>query len=100
MAEVLTVEQAAEKLHVKPHTVREYLKRGMIPGRKLGRSWRILDTELEWFLSSSRPPSPPRKRISVLGMGADIEGLSSEDFIQRKQEEIEWENRRFREDTK
>lgn len=96
MAQILTVEQAARKLQVKPHTVREYLKRGMIPGRKLGRAWRILDTELEWFLSSSRP-TMPSKRISARGIGADIEGLSSEDFILRKQEEIERENRRFRE---
>ena len=98
MSEVLTVEQAARKLHVKPHTVREYLKRGMIPGRKLGRSWRILETELEWFLSSSHP-MPPEKRISVLGICKDLEGLSSEDFIRRKQEEIEWENRRFPEEA-
>ncbi len=97
MAEVLTVEQAAKKLHVSPHTVREYLRHGMIPGRKLGRSWRILETELESFLSSPQP-IPPSKRVSIRGIGADIEGLSSEDFIRRKQEDIEWENRRFRED--
>lgn len=98
MVRILTVEEVAEKLRVKPHTVREYLKRGMIPGRKLGRSWRIIETELEWFLSSSRP-MPPSKRISARGIGSDIEGLSSEAFIRRKQDEIEWENRRFREDA-
>ena len=98
MAQVLTVEQAAKKLQLKPRTVREYLKHGMIPGRKLGRSWRILDTELEWFLSGSRPVPPP-KRISVRGIGADIEGLSSEDFIRRKQDEIALENRRFPEEA-
>jgi excisionase family DNA binding protein len=98
MAQVLTVEQAAKKLQLKPRTVREYLKHGMIPGRKLGRSWRILETELEWFLSSSHP-MPPGKRISARGIGADIEGLSSEEFIRRKQEEIAIENRRFREET-
>jgi excisionase family DNA binding protein len=98
MSEVLTVEQAASKLHVKPHTVREYLKRGMIPGRKLGRSWRILDTELESFLSGSRPPAPT-ERVSILGICADVPGLSSEEFIRRKQDEIRRENRRFPEET-
>lgn len=42
---------------------------------------------------------PPSKKISARGIGSDIEGLSSEDFIRRKQEEIERENRRFREDA-
>ncbi|MCX6377355.1 MAG: helix-turn-helix domain-containing protein [Armatimonadetes bacterium] len=98
MAQVLTVEQAAKKLQLTPRTVREYLKHGMIPGRKLGRSWRILETELEWFLSGSRPV-PPEKRISVLGICKDLEGLSSEDFIRRKQEEIRRENRRFPEEA-
>jgi len=98
MSQVLTVEQAARKLQVKPHTVREYLKRGMIPGRKLGRSWRILETELESFLSGSGPPAPG-ERISVRGICADVPGLSSEEFIRRKEDEIRLENRRFREET-
>ena len=98
MARILTVEEAAEKLRVKPHTVREYLKRGMIPGRKLGRSWRIVEAELESFLSSSRP-IPPGERVSALGICADVEGLSSEEFMRRKQDEIDWENRRFEEDA-
>ncbi len=99
MAQILTVEQAALKLQVKPHTVREYLKRGMIPGRKLGRSWRIVETELEWFLSSTRPLAPT-KRISLRGICADVPGLSSEDFMRRKQEDIKLENRRFPEEDK
>ena len=98
MAQVLTVEQIAGRLDVTPETVRRYLRRGMIQGRKLGRSWRILETELERFVSSSRPTTPSQ-RISALGIGADIQGLSSEDFIRRKQDEIDWENRRFREDA-
>ena len=98
LSRILTVEEAATKLRVKPSTVREYLKRGMIPGRKLGRSWRIVETELDSFLSSSRP-IPLSERISARGIASDIKGLSSEDFMRRKQDEIEWENRRFREDA-
>lgn len=98
MAQALTVKQAAARLHVTPETVRRYLRRGMIPADKLGGSWRIMETELEQF-ASSLGRIPAGKRVSALGIASDIEGLSSEDFMRRKQDEIEWENRRFREDA-
>lgn len=94
MARILTVDEAAKKLHLTPYTVREYLKSGKLPGRKLGKSWRILENELEWFLSGLRP-SVQGERISAFGICKDVEGLSSEEFMRRKQEDIELENRRF-----
>ena len=45
--DVLTVADVATLLDLKPYTVKEYARRGILPGRKLGRSWRFLRPELE-----------------------------------------------------
>jgi excisionase family DNA binding protein len=46
-ADVLTVADVAALLDLKPYTVKEYARRGILPGRKLGRTWRFLRPELE-----------------------------------------------------
>ncbi len=38
---LLTVEQAAERLQIRPNTVRQHLSRGLLRGIKRGRQWRI-----------------------------------------------------------
>lgn len=38
---ILTTEEAAELLKVKPITVREWARDGKIQGKKLGRQWRF-----------------------------------------------------------
>lgn len=45
--DVLTVADVAALLDLKVHTVQEFARRGLLPGRKLGRSWRFLRPELE-----------------------------------------------------
>ena len=47
---LLTVEDAAKVLLVKPTTVREWLKAGKLKGMKMGRLWRVWKSELEVFL--------------------------------------------------
>ena len=47
---LLTVEDAAKVLLVKPTTVREWLKTGKLKGMKMGRLWRVWESELEAFL--------------------------------------------------
>jgi hypothetical protein len=37
----------AALLELKPYTVKEYARRGILPGRKLGRTWRLIRPELE-----------------------------------------------------
>ena len=51
---LLTVEDAAKVLLVKPTTVREWLKAGKLKGMKMGRLWRVRESELEAFLSMER----------------------------------------------
>jgi excisionase family DNA binding protein len=46
-ADVMTVADVAALLDLKPYTVKEYARRGMLPGRKLGRTWRFRRPELE-----------------------------------------------------
>ena len=45
--DVLTVNDVAALLELNPYTVKEYARRGILPGRKLGRTWRFLRPELE-----------------------------------------------------
>ena len=50
---LLTVEDAAKVLLVKPTTVREWLKAGKLKGMKMGRLWRVRESGLEVFLGES-----------------------------------------------
>lgn len=56
--DVLTVADVATLLDLKPYTVKEFARRGILPGRKLGRTWRFLRPELEDAIS--RLPKPDR----------------------------------------
>jgi len=50
MARILTTAQAADLLQVDADTVRKWLRRGRIPGRRIARDWRIPeDALLEWI---------------------------------------------------
>jgi excisionase family DNA binding protein len=47
---VLTPEQAAAELQLHPNTVYKLLADGALPGRKVGKSWRIPRVRLmEWL---------------------------------------------------
>jgi len=47
---LLTTEQVSQILQVHPLTVLKYIKAGKLQGIKLGRVWRIRETEVEKFL--------------------------------------------------
>ena len=51
MAEVLTIEEAAARLKLKPQTVRDWLKAGRLKGVKLGRVWRVDAEALDRLLA-------------------------------------------------
>jgi excisionase family DNA binding protein len=56
-ARVLTLRQAAELLQISPNTLRRYLQTGVIPGRRVGRDWRISEVALhDWLAASEKPP--------------------------------------------
>ena len=63
--DVLTVSDVAALLDLKPYTVKEYARRGILPGRKLGQTWRFLRPELEEairHLPTSEQPGRNRHR--------------------------------------
>ena len=48
---VLTVEQAGQLLQMPPDTVRKLLSAGRLPGRKVGREWRLTRQALIDYVS-------------------------------------------------
>ena len=44
--DLLSVEEAAEKLRVHPETVRKWLRDGELEGEKFGRLWRIRESKI------------------------------------------------------
>jgi excisionase family DNA binding protein len=61
VAELLTPEDVARHLKVAVETVHGWLRRGELPGRKLGKSrlWRVDAADVEAF---APPPMAPRHR--------------------------------------
>jgi excisionase family DNA binding protein len=110
-AVLLTPEEVAARLKVKPRTVQEWLRSGRLAGLKLGKLWRIRENDLETFLGAhvtsgagtATEPLPavtPEERAARIraarGSMAHVPG-SVDDFLRRKHEDIEWENRRWAE---
>ena len=90
MAEkLLTSEQVAQILQVHPFTVLKYIKAGKLKGIKLGRVWRIRESDVEKFLEERFMASPSDKEIATqeetptseekIEIEQEIEGGSTED---------------------
>ena len=63
--EVYTVEQFAERLKLHPKTVLRFIREGRLRAVKVGRSWRILRSEMEAF--GVMPVSAPgRVRVTAI----------------------------------
>jgi len=52
MEKYLTSEQVADLLQVHPFTVLKYLKTGVLEGVKIGRMYRIKESDVEKFLGN------------------------------------------------
>ncbi len=50
----MTVPEAAEALHLSPHTVRVQIRNGKLRARKRGRDWDITPGEVERYRRESR----------------------------------------------
>ena len=97
MTRTITVEQAADRLQVKPNTVRAWIKQGRIPGRKIGRVYRIPEQALDAFVSEIPLPTSGGHRLT----GRDLLGRYPRperplDVIMReKHEEVDAEERQW-----
>ena len=61
MERYLTVEQAAQVLQVHPDTVRGWLRDSQLAGRKVGRAWRISESELRDKLHPASSTNPQQQ---------------------------------------
>jgi len=50
---LLTLREAAEVLRLNPRTVREYVSRGELEGRIIGRRWRFRRVDLDTFFEDA-----------------------------------------------
>jgi excisionase family DNA binding protein len=51
--QLLTPEETAEYLRVNPQTIYRLLRRGKLPGAKVGHQWRVRRSDLESFLQGN-----------------------------------------------
>lgn len=58
---VLTINEVAQILRMHPTTIYRLVKRGELPGFKIGGAWRISKASLDSFLSVDVPPVRPRR---------------------------------------
>jgi excisionase family DNA binding protein len=52
---LLTLSEAAEVLRLSTRTVRQYVKRGEISGRIIGKRWRFRRADLDAFFENAPP---------------------------------------------
>ena len=62
---VLSLRSAASLLALHPNTVRAQVRRGIIPGVKIGRHWRFLEADLVAWIRSAYPEAA-RMQLSAL----------------------------------
>jgi len=72
-----TVQQVAERLKLHPKTVLRLIHEGRLKGARIGKSYRILDSDLRAFASMAAGggPSPVRARVTCV---AEIEDVTIE----------------------
>jgi len=51
---LLSPEEVAKRLAISPKTVREYLREGRIKAMKVGRLWRVRESDLQQYLKGDR----------------------------------------------
>jgi len=95
MSRVFTVEQAADYLQVKPYTLRKWLRRGKIPGCKIGRVYRILEEELEALIKSKNSLESEVNNLPInqKSESDDFVVLNNETFRNEQERRIrEWKS--------
>jgi excisionase family DNA binding protein len=52
--QLLSPEEVAERLAISPKTVRDYLREGCIKAMKVGKLWRVRESDLQQYLKGDR----------------------------------------------
>ena len=58
---LFSVEDTAERLGVSKWTITDWIKAGRLKGIKIGKFWRVRESDLEAFIANP----PPLKRVSL-----------------------------------
>lgn len=94
---ILTADEVAELMKVSYNTARKWIRRGRIPGRKIGRVWRVVESDLIAFVANKDNTPVEERSIRVrrasdlLGICSDLK-FSSDDLAREHAEEIERES--------
>lgn len=59
-SQIFTTKEAAEYLKINPQVMEKYLREGKLPGKKLGKQWRISQLALDFWLAPSLAVALPR----------------------------------------
>ena len=59
-SQIFTTREAAEYLKVNPQVMEKYLREGKVPGKKVGKQWRISQLALDFWLAPSLAAVLPR----------------------------------------
>ena len=82
---LLSPEQVAERLQVSEYTALKWLREGRITGRKLGKFWRVRESDLEAFINhpptltlveapaAPQAPAPPANRTPTRSTPSAVE---------------------------
>lgn len=68
---LLTVAQAAQRLAVRPSTIRSWLSKGLLPKTKCGRCTRVSADAVEAFIAVNTTCSYDRRVESKIGVTED-----------------------------
>ena len=82
---MLTMDELARYLKLKPQTIYKWLQMGKIPGAKFGKEWRFRRSDIERWIDSFIPGrTPPDGRRGAKG---NLGGASTEDGRQAAEPE-------------
>lgn len=59
-SQIFTTREAAEYLKVNPQVMEKYLREGKVPGKKVGKQWRVSQLALDFWLAPSLATALPR----------------------------------------
>jgi excisionase family DNA binding protein len=68
-----TVEEAAQRLRLHPKTVLRYVGDGRLRATRVGKSYRILRSDLDAFAGAPAPAQPSAARATCIVDAADID---------------------------
>jgi excisionase family DNA binding protein len=85
-SQVFTVSEAAGYLKINPQVMERYLRAGVVPGRKVGRLWRLSKSALDFWLAAFMAPALAKslawEELFALGEKMNVKKLSEEKIAQ------------------